>query len=290
MKAIIFGITGQDGFYLRKLLTEQKVSVIGISRNEGDFVGDVANFEFVNNLLKTNQPDLIFHLAANSTTRHEALFENHETISTGTLNILESVYRHCPHCKVFLSGSGLQFLNTGAPINESSPFIASNAYNISRIQSVYAARYYRTLGIPVYVGYFFNHESPHRSTRHVSKMIIEAVKRISKGGNEIIEIGNLSTKKEWTFAGDVVNAVWKLVSQNTVFEAVIGSGVAYSIQDWIEICFGLIKKDWAAFVKQKEIFQSEYEILVSDPGLIKSLGWEPEVPIKRLAEIMLADN
>jgi len=290
MKAIIFGITGQDGFYLRKLLTEQKVSVIGISRNEGDFAGDVANFEFVNNLLKTNRPDFIFHLAANSTTRHDALFENHETISTGTLNILESVNRHCPQCKVFLSGSGLQFLNTGVPINESSPFVASNAYNISRIQSVYAARYYRTLGINVYVGYFFNHESPLRSIRHVSKMIVEAVKRISRGSNEIIEIGNLSTRKEWTYAGDVVNAVWRLVNQDTVFETVIGSGKAYSIQDWIEICFGLISRNWTAFVKQKENFQSEYEILVSDPGLIKSLGWKPDVPIKKLAEIMLAGN
>jgi len=290
MKAIIFGITGQDGFYLSELLKEKKITVIGVSRTGGDIPGNVADFTFVDHIIKTNREDLIFHLAANSTTSHTALFENHEAISTGSLNILEAVKKNCPECKVFLSGSGLQFLNTGTAINEKSPFNAADPYSVSRIQSVYAARYYRTLGIPVFVGYFFNHESPRRTERHVSKMIAEAVKRIAKGSDEIIEIGNLSTKKEWTFAGDVAKAVCTLVEQETIFEAVIGSGQAYSIQEWIETCFNLTKKDWSPYVRQKRNFQSEYEILVSDPQLIKSLGWQPEISLYKLAEMMLTDN
>ena len=179
MKAIIFGANGQDGYYLNKLLHKQGIVVIGISR-KGDFLKlDISNYEEVSIFIKEEQPDYVFHLAANSTTRHDALFENHQTIVTGTLNILESVKQFSPHTKVFISGSGLQFFNDGNPIKETDPFAANDAYSVSRIQSVYAARYYKSLGIKVYVGYFFNHDSPLRSERHVTKMISETVKRIA---------------------------------------------------------------------------------------------------------------
>src|SRR5678815_4382428 len=108
MKALIFGITGQDGFYLSKLLQEQKIGVIGIGRSKTVWLqGDVADLTLVTELIKKEQPDYVFHLAANSTTRHDALFENHQTISTGTLNILEAVKNFSPLTKVFISGSGL---------------------------------------------------------------------------------------------------------------------------------------------------------------------------------------
>src|SRR6202008_1963773 len=108
----------------------------------------------VSKLIEEQKPDFIFHLAANSTTRHDALFENHATISTGSFNILEAVKNYSPQTKVFISGSGLQFVNADKPIKETDAFEARDPYSVSRIHSVYAARYYRRLGVKAYVGYF----------------------------------------------------------------------------------------------------------------------------------------
>ena len=102
MKTIVFGINGQDGYFIKDICQKRKIEVIGVSRSKGNWIqGDVSNFNFIENLIRKEKPEFIFHVAANSTTKHEALFENHETISTGTLNILESVKRHCPESRVF---------------------------------------------------------------------------------------------------------------------------------------------------------------------------------------------
>lgn len=287
MTAIIFGASGQDGFYLNELLQQNKCEVIGVSRN-GDYLNtDIASYTEVADLIRQNKPAYIFHLAASSTTRHDALFENHVTISTGTLNILEAVKEHSPSSKVFISGSGLQFKNTGKPIKETDNFEARDAYSVSRIHSVYAARYFRTLGLKVYVGYFFNHDSPRRNERHMTKKIAEAVKRIAKGGVEKLEIGDMSVVKEYTFAGDVVKAIWTLVQQEKIVEANLGSGQGYSIADWLSTCFGMTGKDWKEYVVIKDNFKAEYRQLVSDSSLIRSLGWLPEVDFEQLAQMMM---
>jgi len=286
-KAIIIGANGQDGYYLNELLRTKNIEVIGVSRSGNWLHTDIGNYEEVKDLVRNHNPDYIFHLAANSTTRHEVLFENHNTISTATFNILEAVRLFSQHTKVFLSGSGLQFKNTGKPIKETDEFEATSTYAVSRIQSVYAARYYRSLGIKVYVGYFFNHESPIRPERHMSKKIACAVKRIAEGSNEKIEIGDITVKKEWAFAGDIVNGVYTLVQQDNVYEATIGSGKAYSIEQWLEECFGLIGKEWKNYVVELQDFVSEYEILISDPTTIFSLGWVPEVSFSSLAKMMV---
>src|ERR1700741_3668294 len=109
MKAIIFGVNGQDGFYLSELLKQNNCEVVGVSRHGNFLKGDVANYSFVEELIKKYQPGYIFHFAANSTTNHAALFENNATIATGTLNVLESVKKYSSHSKVFICGSGLQF-------------------------------------------------------------------------------------------------------------------------------------------------------------------------------------
>ncbi len=287
MPALIFGANGQDGFYLSELLRQANMDVIAVSRSAGGIQADVADYATVEQLIKTHRPAYIFHLAANSTTRHDVLFENHATISTGTLNILESVKKHSPASKVFISGSGLQFKNDNKPIKESDPFEARDPYSVSRIQSVYAARYYRRLGIQTYVGYFFNHDSPRRSERHMAKMISEAARRIGAGSAEKLEIGDLAAVKEWTYAGDVVKGVWALVQQDAVTEANIGSGLGYSIEDWLEACFGLVHKDWKQSVIKRENFIAEYRLLVSDSSRMLSLGWKPEVSLAGLAAMMM---
>ena len=289
MKAIIFGITGQDGTFLSKLLKEKSIEVIGISHSSNKFIlGDVADYDFVESIVKKEKPDYIFHFSANSTTRHDALFDNHKAISTGTLNILESVKLHCPNCKVFLSGSALQFRNKGKPIDENTPFEASSPYSISRIQSIYAGRYYREkFKIPVYVGYFFNHDSELRTERHVNKKITNTVNRIKNGSDEKLELGNIDVKKEFGYCGDVVKAIWLLVNQSEVYEAIIGTGKAYSIREFTKYCFEKIGKNYEDYVTIKDNFISEYDILVSNPKLIFSLGYKPELDMNKLADKML---
>lgn len=290
MKAVIFGANGQDGFYLSEILKRQNVQVIGTSRSFGKFRGDVADWNFVENLLTTEKPDYVFHLAANSTTRHDALFENHRTISTGALNILETVYKHELPAKIFLSGSAVQFENSGEPIDESTAFAGISPYAVSRIQSVYAGRYYRSLGLKVYVGYFFNHDSPLRKEQHVNRKIVDAAKRIRASDGEKFELGDISVKKEFNFAGDMMEAVWRLVNQTRIYEAVLGSGEVFSIENWLELCFARIGKDWREYVVIKDDYKSEYKILQSNPTLIKSLGWQPRVGIEELAAMMMENN
>lgn len=287
MTAIIWGAAGQDGYYLTSLLEQQGIKVIGISRS-GDFIkADLTSFEEVSNIVKTHKPDYIFHLAANSTTRHFAWKENHDTISTGSAHILEAVKEFAPNCKVFLSGSGLQFINEGNRIKEEDPFEASSIYSVNRIHTVYLARYYRSLRIKVYVGYFFHHDSPLRSERHINKKVISTAKRIAEGSKEKLELGDLTVQKEFGFAGDIVKGIYTLVNQDNVFEATIGTGVAHSIEEWVKISFDLYSLDWKEHTEQASGFTPDFKILVSDPSTIFSLGWGPTVDIEQLAKLMM---
>jgi GDPmannose 4,6-dehydratase len=288
MKVIIFGSSGQDGIYLSKLLEKQGIEVLKVSRSGNGINGSVADFGFVSSIVEINKPDFIFHLAAVSTTRHSALFDNHQAISTGTFNILESVRLHCQACRVFLSGSAMQFKNIGEPIDENTPFEASSPYSVSRIHSVYAGRYYRSaFGMKIYTGYFFNHDSPLRSVNHINQKIVSVVCRIARGSDEKLELGNIDVQKEFSFAGDIVEAIWKLVNQDDVFEAVIGSGKAYSIKDFTEYCFKKINKNYQDYLIIKEDFTPEYSVLVSNPSVIREIGWQSKTDFYQLADLMM---
>ena len=288
MNALIFGANGQDGYYLQEKCLAKGIEPIPVSRNGNGIKADVSCFEQVKTLVQQTQPTYIFHFAANSTTKHNALFENHETISTGTLNILEAVKHFSPRTKVFITGSGLQFKNQGHPISENDPFEASSPYSVARIQSVYAARYYREMGLSVYVGYLFHHESPRRKPNHISQIIVSLAKQVATGGQERITLGDIQVEKEWAFAGDIVEGIFTLVEQDKIFEAVIGTGIAYSIQDWLELCFKSIGRDWRDFIILNESFKPEYNLLVSNPKTITSLGWSPTVDFAALSQLMLS--
>ncbi len=288
-KAIIFGANGQDGFYLRELLLLNNVEVITVSRTSGFILGDVSDFAFVENIIKVQQANYVFHFAANSTTSHSALLENHSTISSGTLNIFEAVRKYTPSAKVFISGSAMQFKNDGSPINESTPFEASSPYSAERIYSVYLARYYREkFNLNTYVGYLFNHDSPLRNENHINQKIIKSVINIVEGKQEKLIIGNTTVMKEFNYAGDIVNAIWKLVCQNDISEIIIGSGKAYPIQTWIEYCFKMVGLKWEEHVVKDEKFKTDYDVLVSDPSLLRSIGYKPSKDIFQLADIMLS--
>lgn len=289
-KVLIFGVTGQDGYYLSQLCKTAGFDVMGVSRSangNGIVQGDISDYKEVEKLVKEQQPAFIFHLAANSSTSHNCLFENHAAISTGTVNLLEAVYKHSPHSKVFLSGSAVQFENKGLPINEETPFAALSPYAVARIQSVYAGRYFRKLGLKVYVGYFFHHDSPLRGDKHINQKIAKAALRIAQGSKEKMELGSLSVKKEFNFAGDFMTAIWMMMQQEKEFEMVIGSGKAYSIQDWIECCFKKVNLDWQSHITLQPGFKPDFDILVSDPSKLYSIGWQPQVSMEQLADMML---
>lgn len=288
MTALIFGAGGQDGFYLTGLCEEKGYKPVGISRSGNWLKGDVSDYSQVENLIKTFRPEYVFHLAACSSTGHDALFDNHAAISTGTINILEAVYRHSRQTRVFITGSGIQFENVGKPISERDRFNPNSPYSVSRIHSVYAARYFRSLGIQAYIGYLFHHESPLRKPQHVSQKIVSAAKRIAQGAHDKLQIGDISVEKEWTFSGDIVRGILTLVEQDQVYEAAIGSGKAYSIEKWLELCFNLIGKKWWDHVCVDEGYNPEYSRLVSDPSTILSLGWSPRIGIEELAHMMMA--
>ena len=290
MKALIFGSSGQDGFYLKKILIKEGIEVVGVSRSGGNFIADIKDYNSVYNLVNNYKPDYIFNFAAVSNTDHKYIFENHETISTGTINLLEAVKNTSPNSKIFISGSALQFRNNGLPIDEEIPFDSKDAYSISRIHSVYACRYFRAkFGLKIYIGYLFNHDSCLRSENHLNQKIVRFVQNIKSDNVSKLKIGNVDIKKEFGFALDITKAIWLLVNQDKYFECVIGTGEAYSIKNWLEICFESRGEKWENYIETDENFVTDYDILVSNPSKIISLGWHPGYDIYRLANLMLND-
>ncbi len=288
MKALIFGAAGQDGQYMGRLLDERRIRWLGVARQSGFLQGDVADGEFVSRVIAEYRPTHIFHFAAKSTTRHEVLVENHRAITTGTVNILEAARLFSPTARVFLSGSALQLKNIGLPIDETAAPDPSSAYATARIHSLFCARYFRRqFGMLVYFGYFFNHDSELRGPQHINRLIIDVANRIAVGSDEKLTIGDPTVRKEFNYAGDMMRAVWTLVNQDRLFEVVLGSGEAHSLQEWIDYCFdrlGLVARD---HVVADETFRADYPILVSNPALIRSLGWAPTMGFHKLADMMM---
>ncbi|MHB1097281.1 MAG: GDP-mannose 4,6-dehydratase [Gemmatimonadaceae bacterium] len=284
---VIFGANGQDGHYLAAHYQSLGWQVVSVSRTGSALQGDVGSFERVTELVRGYKPEVVYHLAALSTTRHDAMFENNATIGTGALNVLEAVHRWHRGCRVFLAGSGVQFENHGLPIHETDPFEASSSYAVERIHAVYAARYFRGLGVSVYVGYLFHHESPLRKPGHVSQRVVLAARRIAAGSDETLEMGDITVEKEWGFAGDIAEGMATLVHQDQIFEAVIGTGHGHSIEEWLSLVFEAVGQNWRAHVKLQEGFRPEYARLISRPATMHSLGWKPKVGLAELATLMV---
>lgn len=277
--AIITGSNGQDGFYLQELLKRESVDAILVSRASGI---DLANPEVVDSLIANTRPDFIFHLAANSTVAHEAAQQNHGAIATGTLNLLEAVRKWTPECRVFLAGSAYQFQNQGEPIKETDPWDTSSVYCAARGYSNLLARVYRTMGIAVFYGYLFHHDSPRRGASHLSQKIAQAARTKSA-----IEIGDLRVVKEWTHASDTVEAMWVFVNQNRIWEANIGTGIGHSIEDFAEACFAAAGLDYRNFVSTTPGYSAPYRRLTCDPSRIYRTGWKPRHGLEYLAEQMV---
>ncbi len=288
-KAVIFGSNGQDGYYLKRLVEANGLKCLTVSRASANMLGDVSDFQMVSGIIQREIPDFVFHLAAVSNEAHSFIFENHSAISTGALNILEAVRLYAPYAKVFLSGSGLQFKNVGLQIDENSPFELNSIYSVARIHSVLMSRYFRDFfGVNVYVGYLFNHDSPIRSERYLCQKVAQTAVKIKLGFQSELVLENMGSIREFAYASDIVEGIWFLVNQEESFEAVIGTGIGYSLLDWIERCFDSVKVDWRSHVSFKIEQPSARPALVSRPVTINNIGWYPRYSIDKFAEVMVA--
>lgn len=288
-KAVIFGGGGQDGFYLTELLRSRNYHVICTARGRQNIINcDVSDFVSVHSLLTTHQPSFIYNFAAKSTTSHEAVFANQKAIVDGTLNILESARIVCPHARIFITGSALQFENNGQGIHEEFPLVNSSIYATQRNCSLQLARLYRKeFGLLVYFGYLFHHDSPFRSDNHIASKIINYGVAIKKNKIGSIELLNPLFEKEWTFSGDTMEAVQMLMEQETIFEAVIGSGNPFSIKDWGVLCFDMLGLQFEKHLNYSNQNNWRHERIFCQPRLIYSLGWSPKVGFRELAQLML---
>ena len=248
---------------------------------------DVADRSAVASLIGEERPSVVYQLAAVSSTRDEVLWDNQAAISAGTLNVLEAAWARSRETRVVVIGSALQFQNRGEPIRETDPFEASSGYALARISATYAARYFRARGLRAYVAYLFHHESPLREPPHISARICRDVAAIAKGEAETLQIGDPSGEKEWGYAGDVVDGLIALASQDRIFEAVVGTGRAYSISDWIERCFSFVGLSSVDRVRETPGFRAEYRRIVSLPDTLMGLGWSPAVDFDELAGRMM---
>lgn len=272
--AIITGSNGQDGGFLKELLKQQGIIPVGIV--------DAFDTNWTRVLIQDVRPEYVFHLAAKSTVNHAAALQNHELLANGTLNILEAVREHARECRVFLAGSAYQFRNDGNPIKETDPWETRSVYCAARGYSNLLARAYRHMGLHVYFGYFFHHDSPRRHARHISQRIASAARESRE-----VEIGNMDVVKEWTWAGDAVEAIWSLVNQDAVWEANIGTGIGHSIAEFAHACFAVNGLDYLQYVRPRPGFQPEYSRLTCDPSRIFSTGWRPRHDLQYLAEQMV---
>jgi len=283
--AIIFGDSGQDSFYMKQLLKSKNIKVYGFSRS-GQTNCNIANYESVSQIIKKIQPKYIFQFAAVSNTSHEKIWDNFDAITKGSINVLESVRLYSQKTKVFIPGSALQLQNSGKAISESNPLINCDVYSMCRNQSLQTARYYKKLGLNVYYGFLFNHDSFLRSSNHLTQKIASFCRDI-KSQTTKLKLGALDMKREWNYAGDVVEGIWTFVNQENSFEIIIGSGQAYSVEEWLKTCFNIIGEDWRNHVEVIPNFQAKNNVLYSNPSLLKSFGWQPKVSMNELASKMI---
>ena len=290
MKAIIFGISGQDGYYLKQLLEKNKIKVFGTSSKKSksnDFI-DLSNFKKVFEYIESITPDYIFCFSAISKTRHSEILENHKIINNGTLNILESIRTINLNCKIFIPGSAVQFKLNNYPIDEYSLQYPNSPYAIDRIYTYNLSKYYRDkFGLKIYYGYLFHHDSPLRNHNHLSIEIIKKIKLLKDTGQNQLNINNLNYTKEFNHAKDIVKAIWIFLNQEKVYELVIGSGDPISIKSFIS----LVLKEYGMNQNFQFGHLGKEEIVTCSPKILKKMGWTPDYNIQGLIrEIILNGN
>jgi GDPmannose 4,6-dehydratase len=315
-RALITGITGQDGLYLSELLLSKGYEVYGLIRGQNNpkldlvretvpdvrlLTGDLTDLSSLLRALQVAQPDEVYNLGAISFVAYswENAMLTTDVTGKGVLNILEAVrlYSGDDPTKVrFYQASSSEMFGKvqEVPQRESTLLWPRSPYGVAKVFGHYMTINYReSYGMHASSGILFNHESPRRGHEFVTRKVSEAVARISLGLQDSITMGNLDAKRDWGFAGDYVDAMWRMLQQDKADDYVISTGVTHSIRDLLDVAFKRVGIDeWEHYVSQDPRFMrpAEVDLLIGDSAKAhKVLGWEPKVAFKELVERMV-DN
>lgn len=316
-RALITGITGQDGLYLAELLLEKGYEVFGLIRGQNNpkyelvqrtvpkvklLTGDLTDVSSLVRVLDIAQPDEIYNLGAISFVAYS--WENASLTSDvtgkGVLNILEAtrLYAGTNIDKVrFYQASSSEMFGKvqQVPQSENTLLWPRSPYGVAKVFGHYMTINYReSYGMHASSGILFNHESPRRGPEFVTRKITQAVARIHLGLQKTIVLGNLDAKRDWGFAGDYVEAMWRMLQQPVADDYVVATGETHSIEDLLTEAFGAVGiEDWTGYVKQDQQFMrpAEVDLLIGDPTKAKTiLGWEPKVDFSQLVKMMVEND
>jgi GDPmannose 4,6-dehydratase len=308
-KALITGITGQDGSYLAELLLEKGYEVHGLVRRSSSFntwridhvreqlelhYGDLVDQNSLARALGSIQPDEVYNLAAQSHVKvsFEMPVYTTDVTALGVLRLLDAVRDLGLKARVYQAGSSEMFgLVQENPQTEKTPFHPRSPYGVSKVYGHWLAVNYReSYGMHVSNGILFNHESPRRGENFVTRKITMGVAAIKQGRAKDLKLGNLDAKRDWGYAKDYVEGMWRILQQEKPDDYVIATGETHSVREFCEEAFGSVGLDWKDFVKvdPKYFRPAEVDLLLGDAGKArKVLGWTPKVAFKELAKLMV---
>jgi GDPmannose 4,6-dehydratase len=321
-RALITGVTGQDGSYLTEFLLGKGYEVHGLMRRASLFntdridhlyhdphlggprlslhYGDLSDGTGLRRVLEKVDPDEIYNLGAQS---HVAVsFEvpeyTAEVVAIGTLRLIEAVRDHVLHggrpLRYYQAGSSEMFGAAPAPQTEKTPFYPRSPYGVSKVAAHWFAVNYREAhNLFICNGILFNHESPRRGETFVTRKITRAVGRISQGLQDKLFLGNLEARRDWGFAGDYVEAMWLMLQQDEPDDYVIATGEAHSVRKLVDLAFAAAGIDWRRHVEiDRRYFRpTEVDTLCGDPRKARdALGWEPRVTFSQLVNMMVAHD
>ena len=315
-KALITGITGQDGSYLTELLLSKGYEVHGLIRRASTFnthridhiyrdphnhngnklllhYGDVAASGNLVELIYNVQPDEIYHLAAQSHVRVSFDLPEYtgDVTGLGTMRILEAIRKSGIKSSFYQASSSEMYGSAPPPQNENTSFKPQSPYAAAKLYAYWVTRNYRQgYGMFASNGILFNHESPRRGETFVTRKITRALAAIKAGKQKHLFLGNLDAKRDWGYAPDYVAAMWKMLQHDRPDDFVIGTGESHSVRDFLDEAFGYLDLDWNDYVHidSRYFRPTEVDYLLADPRKARdTFGWEPRVFFRDLVRIMV---
>ena len=320
--ALILGVTGQDGSFLAELLLAKGYLVHGIIRRASSFntqrldaiysdphqeqarlrlhYGDVSDGTGLARIVDAIQPDEIYNLAAQSHVR--VSFDQPEytadVVATGALRILDAIRDYAASTgkspRFYQAGSSEMFGAAAPPQNEATPFYPRSPYAVAKVAAHwYAVNYREAYGLFVANGILFNHESERRGETFVTRKITRALTRIQHGLQEKLFLGNLDARRDWGYAGDYVDAMWRMLQADEPGDYVIATGEAYSVREFLDAAGELCDLDWTRYVEfnPRYLRPTEAHSLLGDASRARAaLGWKPTVGFKELVRIMVTHD
>lgn len=312
-KALITGITGQDGSYLSEFLLGKGYEVHGIVRRVAIedpehrlwrikhllnkitlHPGSLESYASIYEVLNKVKPDECYHLAAQSFVGYsfEDEFSTINTNINGTHFVLAAIKEIVPHCRFYFAASSEMFGNVKeTPQNENTPFYPRSPYGTSKLAGFHLTRNYReAYGLYALSGILFNHESPRRGHEFVTRKVTNTVAKIKLGLTKELRVGNLEAKRDWGYAADFVEAMWLMLQQDEPEDYVIATGKTHSVRELIEKAFGYVGLNWKDYVIIDERLYRPaeiYELRGDYTKAKKKLGWEPKVSFEELIEMMV---